>query len=176
VTPKVVLVGLPGAGKSATGRRLAKILALAFADSDDLVEAEFGRPIPEIFATVGEAEFRRAEEAAVARALADFDGVLALGGGALDSPDTRAALAGRGVPVVLLRGSVETLALRVGAGQHRPLLAGDPLARQAELALERGPVYEAVATFGVDTDGRTPSQIAATVAARLHEREVTHGV
>jgi shikimate kinase len=172
VTPKVVLVGLPGVGKSSTGRRLAKILALPFADSDDLVEAAAGRTVAEIFAADGEPAFRAAEAAAIVRALADFDGVLALGGGAVTNPAVRAAITEGGVPVAGLRARLATLVARVGDGRTRPLLAGDPAGRLAALAAERTPVYDALATFTVDTDERTAGQVAATIAARLHAREV----
>ena len=172
MSPRVVLVGLPGAGKSTSGRRLAKILALPFADSDDLVETAAGRTVREIFAADGEAAFRAAEATAVANALSDFDGVLALGGGALLSPVTRAALTTGSVPVVVLRAALTTLGARVGDARTRPLLAADPAGRLADLASERAPLYDEVATFVVDTDGRTPGQVAATVAARLHERRV----
>lgn len=164
----IVLVGLPGAGKSTTGRRLARILAVPFADSDDLVEAAVGRAVPEIFAESGENEFRALEAAAITRALLDFSGVLALGGGALTWPATRAALRESGVPVVLLRAELATLGTRVGAAASRPLLADDPLSRLAALATTRAPLYEEAATFAVATDGRTAGQVAATVAARLH--------
>ncbi len=172
MTPKVVLVGLPGTGKSTTGRRLAKILAVPFADTDELVEAATGTPVPALFAEAGEARFRAAEQAAIVQALDDFEGVLALGGGALGSADTRAALAAAAVPVVQLRARLDTLGARVGDGRTRPLLAGDPQGRLAVLAAERGATYAALATMTVDTDGRTPGQVAATIAARLHEQQV----
>src|SRR5438309_8607270 len=114
MSPRALLVGLPGTGKSTTGRRLAKILDLPFADSDDLVEAAQGRTVREIFADAGEPAFRAVEAAAVAEALVGFEGVVALGGGALTTPATRAAVADSGVPVVLLRASLETLGSRVG--------------------------------------------------------------
>lgn len=172
MTPKVVLVGLPGAGKSTTGRRLAKILVVPFADSDELVERDTGRAVTELFATDGEAAFRAAEQAAIVHALATFDGVLALGGGALGSAATRAAISESGAPVVQLRARLDTLGARVGDGRSRPLLAEDPRNRLALLAAERTPTYDELAVISVDTDGRTPGQVAASVAARLHEREV----
>ena len=172
MTPKVVLVGLPGAGKSTTGRRLAKILAVPFADSDELVERDTGRHVADLFESDGEPAFRAAEQAAIVRALAAFDGVLALGGGALGSATTRAAIADSGAPVVQLRARLDTLGARVGDGRSRPLLAGDPRTRLAVLAAERTPTYDELAVITVDTDGRTPGQVAASVAARLHEREV----
>jgi len=170
MTPKVVLVGLPGVGKSTAGRRLAKILAVPFADSDDMVERSVGRSVPDIFAESGEAEFRRIEAATLASALSEFEGVLALGGGALTVAATREILAASGVLVVLLRAPIATLVLRVGDGHTRPLLADDPRGRLAALADQREPLYREVATFVIDTERRTPGKVAASVAARLHER------
>jgi shikimate kinase len=174
MTPRAVLIGLPGAGKTTTGRRLAKILAVPFADSDELVEAATGRTVADFFAQSGEAAFRAAEAAAVTAALGEFPGVLALGGGALGNAGTRAALTDAGVPVVLLRAPLQTLAARVGDGASRPLLSADPPGRLAALAAERNPLYELVATFAVDSDDRSPAHVAAAIAARLHERETHH--
>jgi shikimate kinase len=170
MSPRAVLIGLPGTGKSTTGRRLAKILCLPFADSDELVEAATGREVVTIFETDGEAAFREHEADAIATALTGFGGVLALGGGAVLTARTRDALAAHGVEVVLLRASVETLAARVGDARTRPLLRADPARRLAELAAERDPVFAAVATMTVETDHRTAGQVAATIAARLHEK------
>jgi shikimate kinase len=173
MTPRVVLIGLPGAGKSTSGRRLAKILCVPFTDSDELVEAAAGRTVREIFDTDGEAAFRAAEHAAVVDCLrSGFDGVLSLGGGALNDPSTRAALASSGVCVAVLHAPLDTLLARVGDGRTRPLLAADPPARLAALERERRPIYDSVATLEVDTDHRTPGQVAAHIAARLHERGV----
>jgi shikimate kinase len=170
VTPRVVLIGLPGTGKSTTGRRLAKILRVPFADSDDLVEAEAGRSVGEIFDAAGEAEFRRIEAVAIRSALSQFDGVLALGGGAVSVAATRDALVASGVVVVLLRAPVPTLVERVGDGRSRPLLSADPPGRLAALDEQRGPTYRDLASFVVDTEHRSPGKVAASVAARLHER------
>lgn len=172
MTPKVVLVGLPGAGKSTSGRRLAKILGVPFADSDDLVEQAAGRTVREIFDRSGESAFRAAEGAAVTSALSEFDGVLALGGGALTPETTREAVRRSGVDVAYLRTTLETLAGRIGDGRTRPLLAVDPAGRLAELAAAREPVYAELASITVDTDGRSAGQVAATIAARLHDRGV----
>lgn len=170
MSPRVVLVGLPGAGKSTTGRRLAKILGVPFADSDHLVESATGCSVPEIFAAEGEAGFRRLEAAAIAAALDGFNGVLALGGGALTTQATREAIAASGVAVAYLRANLATLASRIGDGGNRPLLADDPRARLAVLDEQRAPLYAAAATFTLETDNRTPGQVAAQIAARLHER------
>lgn len=169
MSARVVLIGLPGTGKSTSGRRLAKIMCVPFVDSDELVEAAEGRTVGEIFATSGEAAFRAAECAAITACLAsDFDGVLSLGGGAVTDPRTRAALVASGVPVAVLRAGLATLLARVGDGRTRPLLTTDPQARLRELAAERTPIYDSIATLTVDTDGRTPGQVAAHLAARLH--------
>ncbi|MDT4997433.1 MAG: shikimate kinase [Pseudonocardiales bacterium] len=172
MTPRAVLVGLPGAGKSATGRRLAKVLVVPFADSDDLVHASTGRDVRAIFAADGEPEFRRVEADAVATALARFDGVLALGGGALDAAQTRERLAASGVEVIWLRTSQHLLVGRIGDGGTRPLLRGRVAEGLAELAAVREPLYRAAATMTVDCGERTPSQLAAHIAARLHAKEV----
>lgn len=170
MTPRAVLVGLPGAGKSTTGRRLAKILAVRFTDTDSLIEKRERTSVGDLFATVGEDRFRAIEAEVVVAALESFDGVLSLGGGALTSAATRAAVAASDVPVVYLRATLDQLSRRVGDGRTRPLLTGNPEARLAMLAAERAPGYDVVATITVDTDGRSPGQVAATVAARLHER------
>lgn len=169
MTPRVVLVGLPGAGKSTSGRRLAKILCVEFADSDDLVEAAEGRTVREIFAGSGEPAFRAAEYRAMSACFAGaFEGVLSLGGGALTHEPIRAAIAASGVPVAVLQAPLDTLLARVGDGHTRPLLAEDPAARLSMLAAERQPIYDSVATLSVDTENRSPGQVAAHIAARLH--------
>jgi shikimate kinase len=149
---------------------LAKVLHDEFVDSDDLVEAAQGRSVRDIFAESGEPAFRAAECAAIEQCLrGEFTGVLALGGGALMHEPTRAAISAAGVPVAVLCAPLETLLLRVGDGRTRPLLHADPARRLAELAAERQPVFDALATMSVDTARRTPGQVAAHIAARLHE-------
>ncbi len=167
MSPRAVLVGLPGAGKSTTGHRLAKRLGLAFADSDDLIESRVGQTVSEIFASAGEAAFRDAEREAIKAALAGFDGVLALGGGAILADSTRDALAESGVPVVLLSAELATLVERVGPADDRPLLAGDVSARLAELAASRDSLYRHVATVVIDTDRLSPNEVATAIERRL---------
>jgi len=167
----VILIGLPGSGKSTTGRRLAAMLQVAFADSDELIEHDAGRSVRQIFADEGEPAFRALEADTLAAALRDFDGVLALGGGALDDDTTRERIIASGVPVVRLEATLGVLAARVGDAKTRPLLAGDPSARLAELADRREATYAAAATLTVQTDGRTPGQVASVIAAKLLEKE-----
>src|SRR5690606_20292966 len=112
--PLVVLVGLPGTGKSTVGRRLAARLGCAFADSDVLIERAAGRTIPEIFAVDGEAAFRRLESDVIDNALRTFAGVLALGGGAVTSTVVRAALKAAAVPVAWLTAEHPAMLTRIG--------------------------------------------------------------
>lgn len=163
--PRVVLVGPMGAGKSTIGRILAGRWGAAFRDSDDDVEATERRTISDIFVESGEAHFRALERTAVERALAEHEGVLAVGGGAVMDPGTRAALAGH--QVVFLRVGLADAAARVGLGASRPLLLGNVRGTMKALLEERAPVYESVAVATVDTDGRTPDEVAALVEEAL---------
>jgi shikimate kinase len=164
---RVVLVGPPGSGKSTVGAALAELLGLALHDTDAAIEAAQGRTISGIFIEDGEPVFRALERAEVARAVAEDDGVLALGGGAPVDPATAQLLAGQ--TVVFLDVGIADASRRVGFDQSRPLLAVNPRASWVRLMNERRPVYEAVATFRVDTAGRTPQDVAAEVAGLLGE-------
>jgi shikimate kinase len=162
VSPAVVLVGPPGAGKTTVGRLLAARWGVAFADTDDLVEARAGRAIADIFTGDGEPAFRALEREAVAEALAAHTGVLALGGGAVQAEQTREALAGH--PVVLLTVGLAAGVRRTGLSTARPLLAGvNPRATFAALLAERLPVYRAVAVHEIATDDRTADEVAEAV-------------
>jgi shikimate kinase len=165
VSPVCVLVGAPGAGKTTVGQALARALDAPFDDTDTLVEKAAGKPIPEIFVDDGEAHFRALERAAVTAALADHGGVLALGGGAILAEETREALAGHTV-VHLAVGLGEALR-RVGLQGGRPLLAVNPRATLKFLLEQRLPLYAEVATLTVDTDGRTPDDVAAEIRRRI---------
>ncbi len=163
--PVAVLIGPPGAGKSTVGALLAARLKVAFTDTDAEVEATAGKPVSDIFIEDGEPAFREIERAAVARALAGSDGVVALGGGAVLDPDTQRLLAGR--TVVYLETGFAAAAKRVGLGQARPLLIGNPRATLKALLDARLPVYESLATITVGTDDREAGQIADEIAERL---------
>lgn len=159
--PRAVLVGVMGAGKSTVGQELARQWRVGFRDTDADIEAAEGRTVQDIFVDHGEAAFRAMEREAVARALAEHDGVLALGGGAPVDPDTRALLAGH--RVVFLRVGLADAAKRVGLGVSRPLLLGNVRGRLKQLIDERAPVYEAVATHVVETDGADAAEVARRV-------------
>jgi len=161
----LVLIGPMGAGKSTVGRLLAERWGVGFRDTDADVEALDGREVSDIFVESGEAHFRRLEAAAVAEALAGHDGVLALGGGAVLDPDTRALLDGH--RVVFLQVGLADAVKRVGLGTSRPLLLGNVRARVKQLLDERAPIYAATASHTIDTDGRTPEEVADAIEAVL---------
>ncbi|HEY3528366.1 MAG TPA: shikimate kinase [Nocardioides sp.] len=167
MSPRVVLVGPMGAGKTTVGRILAERWGVVFRDTDDDVEQADGRTISDIFVESGEEHFRALERAAVARALAEHTGVLAVGGGAVMDHDSRAALAAH--PVVFLRVGLSDAATRVGLGTSRPLLLGNVRGTMKALLDERTPVYESVAVAVVDTDGRTPDEVADLVETQIVE-------
>lgn len=166
--PLCILVGPPGSGKSSVGWRLAHLLGVRFRDTDTDIEQLAGKPIPDIFLDDGEEHFRTLERRAVATALTSFDGVLALGGGAVLTARTRAALSGH--TVVFLSVELPDAVKRVGLGHGRPLLAINPRATLRHQLEQRRPLYEQVASVTVATDGRTPDQVAAEVAAVIRGR------
>jgi shikimate kinase len=163
--PRVVLVGTMGAGKTTVGQILADRWTLGFRDTDADIEARAGKPVSDIFVDEGEPAFRALERVAVAAALDEHDGVLALGGGAVVADETRALLGGH--RVVFLRVGLSDAASRVGLGVARPMLLGNVRARVKQLIDERAPIYEEVAAFVVDTDGLTPDEVADAVETAL---------
>ncbi len=164
--PRVVLVGPPGAGKSTIGRKLARELGVQLYDTDAGIEEQTGRTIADIFATDGEAEFRKIEEQVVRRAVLDEPGVVSLGGGAVLSENTRALL--REHTVVYLEISVAEGLRRTGTSNARPLLNGaDPGAKYRELMRRRRPLYREVATVRVRTDGRSPGRVVKMIMGKL---------
>ncbi|MFI1355715.1 shikimate kinase [Streptomyces sp. NPDC020898] len=167
---QIVLVGPMGVGKSTVGRLLAERLGSAYRDTDDDIVAEQGRTIADIFVDEGEPVFRAVEKQAVQRALAEHDGVLALGGGSILDEDTRKLLAGH--RVVYLSMDVEEAVQRTGLNAARPLLAVNPRRQWRELMEARRPLYTEVADAVVATDGRTPEEVTQAVLDALELKSV----
>ncbi|HEY9475539.1 MAG TPA: shikimate kinase [Mycobacteriales bacterium] len=163
--PVLVLVGPPGAGKTTVGRLVAEWLGVGFRDTDDDVVALAGKSVPDIFVDDGEARFRELEEDAVDTALRVHGGVLALGGGAVQSERTRRRLSGQ--HVVFLSVDVTNAARRVGLNRDRPLLLGNIRQQLRALLDARIPLYQEVANITVDTSGREPAEVAAEVVTGL---------
>ncbi|MEU6993444.1 shikimate kinase [Streptomyces sp. NPDC046465] len=167
--PQVVLVGPMGVGKTTVGELLADRLGSTFRDTDADIVAAQGREVSDIFVDEGEPYFRALERAAVATALTEHAGVLALGGGAVIDESTRALLGEH--PVVCLSMEVEEAVQRTGLNQARPLLAVNPRKQWRELMDARRPLYAEVARAVVATDGRTPDEVAQAVLDALELKE-----
>jgi len=163
--PLVVLVGPPGSGKSTVARLVAARLGAVPRDTDDDVEQLAGMTVADVFVEKGEDGFRDLERTAVAGALRDHDGVLALGGGSVLDEGTRSLLVG--LPVVFLDVGIKDAASRIGLNRDRPLLLGNPRAQWLRLMEARRPVYEGLASARVDTDGKTPDEVADEVVAAM---------
>jgi shikimate kinase len=161
VMPVVVLVGPPGAGKTTVAAELGERLGLAVRDTDRDVEQAAGASVTDIFVDEGEAAFRDRERVAVLDALGSHGGVLAVGGGAVMDPLVEQALQGH--RVVFLDVGVADAARRIGFNRDRPVLLGNPRAQWLRLMENRRPVYTRIAGATVNTDGRTPAEVAQAV-------------
>lgn len=161
----VVLIGPPGSGKTTVGRVLAELWGVELRDTDQAIERQQGQSISDIFMDEGESRFRELEQAEVLSSLASHAGVLSLGGGAVMDPVTADALSGR--TVVFLEVGIADAAKRVGFDRSRPLMALNPRAQWSRMMDTRRSTYERLATFSVQTAGRTPQDIAAEILQRL---------
>ena len=165
--PVVVLVGPPGAGKSTVANHLAGRLDVGFRDTDHDIARRAGTSVQDIFVDHGEAHFRALEEQAVAAALAEHDGVLALGGGAVLSDATRALLLGH--RVLFLDVGLAAAVSRVGLNGNRPLLLGNVRSQMKALMDRRRPLYAEVARFTVLTDTLDAAEVADRAVQLIQE-------
>lgn len=162
----IVIVGMPGAGKSTIGRKLAQKLGLNFFDSDAEIEKSASMTVAEIFAQHGEPAFRDVERKVIARLLLGEPCVLSTGGGAFMDESTRAHIRARGVSI-WLKADLSILAERTGRNDHRPLLKNqDRLATLAELYNRRAPVFS-TADLALESDERPPEETVQRVISAL---------
>lgn len=163
----VYLTGFMGTGKSSVGRQLARRLRRPFVDLDREIELVAGSSVVEVFSRRGEAAFRRLERAALARAVRRLGAVVALGGGALLDPRSRALVERTGV-VVRLSCSRRELARRLRTRRAlRPLLAGGSLPARIAALMRTRRAVDAEPDLTVSTTGRSAAQSAAAVVRRL---------
>jgi shikimate kinase len=171
--PPIFLIGYRGSGKTTVARLLAERIGYDWVDADDQIEQRAGKSIAQIFADEGQRAFRDIEAAVAADLSLKRRTVVALGGGAVLSEATRAAIGAAG-PVVWLTGSPHTLAQRLAGDPSTPsrrpnLTTAGGTAEIEALLAERTPLYHACATFAVDTEGRNPAQVVDEIAAKLEQ-------
>ncbi len=167
----MVLIGPPGAGKSAVGPLLADRLGVEFRDTDAEVGAAAGKPVSDIFIENGEEAFRELERSAVTTALGALrsrGGVLALGSGAVLDSGVQALL--EGLPVVYLSADFGTVARRVGLDRPRVVVPGNPRGRLRTMLGERDAIYQRLAAVTVPTDDLDPGELADQIAAEITKK------
>jgi shikimate kinase len=167
IAQQIILVGLPGSGKSTVGRQLARRLQLAFLDSDHVIEERLGCSIRDYFEREGEASFRDVEESVIDELTLLAGGVLSTGGGSVLRPANRQHLHDRGY-VVYLRSSPEELFRRLRHDVNRPLLqVPDPLGRLRDLYTQRDPLYRETAHFIIETGRPSVSTLVNMITMQL---------
>lgn len=164
---KIVLIGPPGAGKSSIGKALAKELNLNFIDSDSEIEKISHKKISEIFIEDGEPAFRLLEVDVARKVLADFDGVISLGGGAPINKEIQEVLQDANYPVVFIDVSIAQAATRIGFNKDRPLLLVNPRQQWISLMNDRRPIYEKLASQTISSDNQKPHEVAKQISDKL---------
>ena len=161
----IVLIGVPGAGKTTIGELIAAHLGREFVDSDHVIEARAGKPISDIFTTDGEAVFRELEAQVIAELLTKPEQVISLGGGALGNETTR-ALVKQHVVLWLETGLTQAVE-RVGMNRNRPLLLGNVRGQLSTLMTAREPIYREAATITVNTSSLSINEVTHAAMTQL---------
>jgi len=164
---RVVLIGAPGSGKSTVGAALAKVRALDFIDTDQLIEEREGKAITDIFVVDGEPHFRAVELETLKHVLTLNDVVISLGGGAPISDQAQQLINSSESTVIFLDVSLATAAPRVGFNRDRPLLLGNPRAQWQALSDKRRPIYEALADVSIKVDDMSVEAITSEIEKSL---------
>lgn len=167
MTPRIILIGPPGAGKTSIGRSLAKAMNVDFADTDTLIEGDQGKSVSHIFVEDGEPHFREVEERICREALREVNGVLSLGGGSVLTPSVAEAIAESGSEVIFLDVSLAVAAPRIGFNRDRPLLLNNPRQQWQRLLDARRPVYESLATIKLEVEDRSVNQVVKEILAKV---------
>ncbi|MDP1711301.1 MAG: shikimate kinase [Candidatus Nanopelagicaceae bacterium] len=167
MTPRIILIGPPGAGKTSIGRSLARALHVPFVDTDTLIEADQGKPISQIFIEDTEPVFRQIEERICLDALSNEGGVLSLGGGAVLTKSVHDSIQKCGADVIFLDVSLKVAAPRIGFNRDRPLLLNNPRAQWQNLMEARRPIYEGLATLIFEVEDRTVNQIVKDLLLKV---------
>ncbi|MCX6416950.1 MAG: shikimate kinase [Actinobacteria bacterium] len=165
----IVLVGVPGAGKTTVGKLLAKNLGIDFFDSDQVIESRAGKSVSDIFTQDGEPAFRKLEHDVIFELLDSNNVVLALGGGSLGNDETRAKV--KDATTVWLVAGLAQAVDRVGMNRNRPLLLGNVRGQLADLMAAREPFYKEVAAIAVDTSKLIPSEVVTEIVSELGKIE-----
>lgn len=165
--PRIIFIGPMGSGKTTIGSLVAEKLKVPFRDTDLVIEEECGKSVSEIFLEDGEDDFRAVEKSVLRKELLTDNTVLALGGGAPISIDAQSALRAIASPVFYLEISLSSVAPRIGFNRDRPLLLHNPRGQWETLMQERRPIYESIADFIIDVNGKEPEVIVDEVLAVL---------
>lgn len=161
----IVLIGVPGAGKTTVGSRLAKHLNFDFVDSDQQIEKLTEKSISDIFVQDGEEVFRKIEAEVIAAAFAQTQVVVSVGGGALTNENTRNLV--KSHTAIWLQAGLSQAVDRIGMNKNRPLLLGNVRGQLADLMTAREPFYIECAKLVVDTNELTPDEVASKIEQLL---------
>lgn len=166
-TRNIVLIGVPGAGKTTVGTILARKLGRDFIDTDQKIEEISGKTISEIFIQDGEAIFRATEKDVIEQSIAKGNAVISLGGGALMNSDTRELV--KTQRTIWLQTGLAQAVDRIGMNRNRPLLLGNVRGQLADLLAAREPFYIECAHEVVDTNELSADQVADLIVAKLEQ-------